>query len=174
VMHLLFGHRYGAGSGALRTLSVTALVAAPAWLAAMVAARLARVRDRLLAASLSIEAGVIAIYLLATADGIVGAAVGVDVLVTLYALFHFWVVASMIDLELRALLRTVIRTALAAAAAAAVLYGLGTGDLSVASWVVGAVGGVAVYVAALRVTGEISVGALWSSRISERAGRSDE
>jgi O-antigen/teichoic acid export membrane protein len=169
LMHLLFGHRYGAGAGALRTLTATAFVAAPAWLATVVVTRLARVRDRLLAASLSIEAGAIAIYLLATADGIVGAAAGVDVLLALYLAGHLWIAGAMVDLEPAALLRTMVRVAAAAVAMAAVLYAVGTGDLPVIGWVAGAIGGTAAYLAVLLVTGEISTAGLAHPAISDPA-----
>jgi O-antigen/teichoic acid export membrane protein len=169
LMHLLFGDRYGAGAGALRALAAAAFVAAPAWLATVAVTRLARVRDRLLAASVAIEAGVIAIYLLATADGIVGAAVGVDVLLALYLVAHLWVAAAMLDLELGALLRTVVRVAAAALAMAAVLYAIGTRDLTVIGWIAGAVGGAAAYLAVLLVTGELSVADMAHSRLAERS-----
>jgi lipopolysaccharide exporter len=170
LMHLMFGARYGAGADALRALAATAVLAAPAWLLTVAVTRLTRVRDRLLAASLALEAGVIAVYLLATADGIVGAAVGVDVLVALFGAMHLWVAAAMLDLELGALLRTVVRVGAAAVATAAVLYAVGTHDLTLIGWLAGAIGGVAAYLAVLLVTGEISVADLARSAIAERVG----
>jgi O-antigen/teichoic acid export membrane protein len=160
IMHLLFGNRYGAGAGALRALAVCSFAAAPAWLLTLVVTSFARVRTRLVVAGLSFEAGLLAVYLLTSARGIVGAAVGVDVLVVVYLVSHLWVAASTVDLQLGRLMRSLLRTAAAAIAMAAVLYAAGTADLSVFGWIAGAVGGTAALLAVLLATGEISVGGL--------------
>jgi O-antigen/teichoic acid export membrane protein len=160
IMHLLFGNRYGAGAGALRALAVCSFAAAPAWLLTLVVTSFARVRTRLLVAGASFEAGLLAAYLLTTASGIVGAAVGVDVLMVVYLASHLSVAASIVDLQLGRLVRSLIRTAAAAIAMAAVLYAAGTADLSAFGWLAGAVGGTAAFLAVLLATGEISVGGL--------------
>ena len=63
----------------------------------------------------------------------------------------------MVDLELPALLGSLVRTAAAAIAMAAVLDAVGTRDLSLSGWIVGGVGGAAAYLAMLLVTRELSV-----------------
>jgi O-antigen/teichoic acid export membrane protein len=158
IMHLLFENRYGAGAGALRALAVCSFVAAPAWLLTLVVTSFARVRTRLVVAGLSFEAGLLAVYLLTTARGIVGAAVGVDVLVVVYLVSHLWVGASMVDLQFGSLMRSLIRTTAAAIAMAVVLSVAGTADLSVVGWLAGAIGGSAAFLAVLLATGEISAG----------------
>jgi O-antigen/teichoic acid export membrane protein len=157
LMQLLFGDRYAAGAGALRALTVTAFLAAPAWLATVVVVRLAQVGDRLLAATVPIALGGLATYLLATRYGILGAAIGVDVLVGGYLMAHLGLVGPMVDLELRTLLASLVRTAAAAIAMAAVLNAVGTRDLSLGGWIIGAVGGAVAYLAVLLVTRELSV-----------------
>jgi O-antigen/teichoic acid export membrane protein len=154
--HLLFGHAYGAGSGALRALAFCALAAGPALLLTMIVTRRADVRPRLLAASFALEVGLIATYLLTRADGITGAAIGIDVLIAVSLGVHLWIAARLVDLELRWLARSLQRSAAAALAMAAVLYAAGTGDLSVLGWVSGSIGGIAAFAAVLLITGEIS------------------
>jgi O-antigen/teichoic acid export membrane protein len=158
IMHLLFGNRYGAGAGALRALAVSSFAAAPAWLLTLVVTRFARVRTRLVVTGLSFEAGLLAVYLLTSARGIVGAAVGVDVLLALYLGSHLWIAASIVDLQIERLMRSLIRTAAAGIAMAVVLYVAGTAQLSVVGWLTGTLGGTAAFLAVLLATGEISAG----------------
>jgi hypothetical protein len=132
-------------------LAVAAFLSAPAWLASGAVTRLASIGERLLAATVPIALGGLATYLLATRYGVVGGAVGVDVLVGGYLLAHLGLAGAMVDLELSRLLRSVMGTAVAALAMSAVLDAVGTRDLSLGGWIGGAVGGAAAYLGVLLV-----------------------
>jgi hypothetical protein len=92
--------------------------------------------------------------------GIVGGAIGTNVAYAIYVPAHLWVCRRMIDLPLRPLAVTTARAALAALAMAGVLLLFGTKDVAVPLLVVGAVGGLLVYLAALLAVRELSVGEL--------------
>jgi O-antigen/teichoic acid export membrane protein len=90
--------------------------------------------------------------------GIVGGAVGTNVAYAIYVPAHLWVCKRMIDVPLRPLAITGARTAVAAALMAGVLVLFGTSDVAVPMLVLGALGGVLVYLAALVGLRELSPG----------------
>jgi hypothetical protein len=157
LMRLLFGARFGAGAATLRLLCVAAFVSPVAWIVTAAVARLPGIRDRLLVSALSCEVGVCATYLLATARGTVGGAAGADALILLCLIGSLWVGRMALDLESPALAHTLVRTVAAATAMAAVMYAVGTRDLTTVGWIGGAAGGAAAYLAVLLATAEVSL-----------------
>jgi O-antigen/teichoic acid export membrane protein len=94
------------------------------------------------------------------AFGVVGAAIGVDIAFTFYVAAHLWLCRSIIGVPLRPLLVTFLRAAAAAAAFAAVLFAIGTGELTAAAWIAGGLGGTLAFVAVLVGSREITAGEL--------------
>lgn len=96
--------------------------------------------------------------------GVLGAAVGTDVGLAVYAVGHFWIVRSALRLDLRPLVRTFLRAIAAAVAAGLLLMVVGTDDLSPGAWIVGMIIFPLAYVLGLIVTGELSARELGLAR----------
>jgi O-antigen/teichoic acid export membrane protein len=88
--------------------------------------------------------------------GVVGAAIGMDIAFAFYVVAHLWLCRSIMDVPLRPLVRTFASATAAALAFAAVLFALGTSDISALAWVVGVLGGTATFVAVVIATREIA------------------
>ena len=91
--------------------------------------------------------------------GVVGAAVGTDLGFLLYVPAHLLICRRRLGFSLRPLVLTTLRVLTAAAAMSAVFAALGT-EVTLTRGVVGAVGGVAAFVATLVVTHEVTLGEL--------------
>jgi PST family polysaccharide transporter len=89
--------------------------------------------------------------------GIEAGAIGTSVAYLVYVPGHVWLARQVVDLPLRPLAETFARCLAAAAAMAAVLLAVGTKELSIAGWAVGAVGGTAVFCATLLASREVSL-----------------
>lgn len=89
--------------------------------------------------------------------GIAAGAIGTSVAYLIYVPGHVWLARKVVDLPLRPLAKTLARCLAAAAAMAAVLLAVGTEDLSLTAWLVGALGGTAAFCAALLASREVSV-----------------
>ena len=92
--------------------------------------------------------------------GLVGAAIGVDIAFLFYAGAHLWLCREIVGLRLRPVLVTTTRAALAAAGFAAILFALGTGELSALAWIVGGIGGTVSFIGILVATRELTLGEL--------------
>jgi O-antigen/teichoic acid export membrane protein len=93
--------------------------------------------------------------LLIPSHGVIGAAVATDVAYGFYTLAHLWLCRRLVNLRLAPLVWSLACALTAAAAMAIVLAEIGTKDLSPRDWLLGAVGGVATYVAMLLFTREL-------------------
>jgi uncharacterized membrane protein len=88
-------------------------------------------------------------------------------------LAHLWVFKRILPLRLAHLGPTVVRSTVAALAMAAVLFALGTSDLSIASWIAGAVAAPLAFIAVIVGSGEFSRAELEAGRakLASRLGR---
>ena len=96
--------------------------------------------------------------------GIVAGAIATGVAYAVYLPAHLVFLRRSLDLDLRPLARTAVCAIVAGAALAAVLALAGTSDLSAAGWILGGVGGLLAFVAALIATGELRTDRLRSPR----------
>ena len=105
--------------------------------------------------------------------GVIGSAIGADVAYLIYVPAHFWICKRMIGLPVRPVVRTLVRVLLAAGAMAATMLAFGYNELSLVDWFAGAIAGVAVYVLALILTGELERSELAAVRgaVAGRLGR---
>jgi O-antigen/teichoic acid export membrane protein len=97
--------------------------------------------------------------------GVLGAAVGSDAAYALYVGGHLWLSHRLLGLQLSPLASRAARSLVAAGGMAAVLALVGTADLSALQWIVGLLGGSAVFLAILIATRALSpaeVRFLWS------------
>jgi O-antigen/teichoic acid export membrane protein len=164
VTHLLFGEGYEGAVDVVRALSVFVFLSAVAPLMSIAANYLGEARRRIpiVFATLALDLA-LAVMLVPTV-GIVGAAIATSAAFTLYTAGHLWICRRLLRLPLRPIFTTLARAAAAAAALAGVLAAVGTSDLSLADWIVGGVGGTAVFIAVLVATRELGRGELVAIR----------
>ena len=104
--------------------------------------------------------------------GVLGAAVSTNVASCVSVGGHLWLSHRVLSLPLAPLASSAVRALAAAAGLAGVLALVGTGELSAVQWVVGIVGGSAVFVAILLATRALSIAELRSLlRLARRALR---
>ena len=101
--------------------------------------------------------------LLIPRHGLIGAAVATDIAYGFYTLAHLWLCRRLLSLRLATLVWSLACALTAAAAMAIVLAEIGTKHLSLGDWLLGAIGGVATYLAMLLFTRELRAGT-FSSR----------
>jgi stage V sporulation protein B len=158
LVDLLLGSGYHQSAEIMRWLAPFYFIGAPASLITVAVTYLGEARRRVPVMLVTLLFGLVITYVLLRVIGVVGAAIADDIIEVLYVGGHLWICSTLIDVDLRGFAWCAARTVTAAAAMAAVLFAVGTGDLSVAQWVVGLVGGSAAFVAALLVTRELTVG----------------
>jgi O-antigen/teichoic acid export membrane protein len=90
------------------------------------------------------------------AFGLVGAAVSIDVSYGFYCVGHLWLCKRLLGLSLRPLVLSLVRALTAAAAMAAVLFAVGTHDLSPVAWILGGGAALATYIGVLVISGEVT------------------
>jgi hypothetical protein len=95
---------------------------------------------------------------------VVAGAIGTDVAYALYIAAHVILCRRVLRVALRPFLATLGRVLVAGAAMAAILTALGTADLSIGTWAVGAVAGPAAFLVVLVLTRELSSGDLRALR----------
>ncbi|MGA2013766.1 MAG: oligosaccharide flippase family protein [Solirubrobacteraceae bacterium] len=162
IIGLLLGHGYRSSPEILRVLAVQGFVSAPAALVSVAVTYLGEARRRLRVVLATLAVGLASTYILIRSVGVVGAAVGDDIVVIVYVAAHLWICSRLITLDLAGLMRSLLRTLLAAAAMALALLAFGTGRLSAVGWVAGLALGGGAYLGVLLVTRELSVGELRS------------
>jgi O-antigen/teichoic acid export membrane protein len=160
IVGLLLGAGYPSSPAIMRVLAVQAFVAGPAALVTVAVTYLGEARRRVWIALGSLALGLAATYVLIRAAGVVGAAVGDDIVFVTYVGAHFWICRGLVALDLRRLGGSVARTVAAAAAMAAPLAVAGTDRLSLGGWIVGGAVAVGLYAGTLLITREVSLGEL--------------
>jgi O-antigen/teichoic acid export membrane protein len=96
--------------------------------------------------------------------GIVAGAIGTNVAFLIFLVGHVVIIRGLIDLPLRPLALSLARVSLASLAMAAFLVPLGTGVVSIPTLLIGGTLGVAVYLAVLIATGELTPAHLRTAR----------
>ena len=96
--------------------------------------------------------------------GLIGSAISSDISYAFYVGGHLWICKRLLDLPLRPVARDLARALLAAAAMSGVMAAFGTRHLGAGEIVVGAVAGIAAYIAVLLVTRAVTVGELRAAR----------
>jgi O-antigen/teichoic acid export membrane protein len=160
ITDLLLGPGYRSSAEIMRVLSVQAFVGAPASLVSVAVTYLGEARRRLRIVLGTLVLGLVCTYVLIRAVGVVGAAIGDDIVLSVYVLAHLWIVSRMITLDLRALTWSCLRTLIAAGVMALPLLAMGTNHLSAVQCIVGLAAGGSAYAAVLLITRELSVGEL--------------
>jgi O-antigen/teichoic acid export membrane protein len=164
ITQLLLGPGYEQSADVLRALSPFIFTAGIAPIVALGVNYLGEARLRVPISILDVVLEVGLTALLLPTVGLLGAAYATDVGALLYVPLHIYILKRMIDLPLRPLALSVVRSLAAAAAMALVLLACGTHDLSLVDWIVGTVGGLAVFAAVLLVTRQVTLDelrALW-------------
>ena len=172
IVSVLFGPGYHSAPALLRVLTVQAFVAAPASLISVAVTYLGEARRRLRIVLGTFVLGMIATYFLIRAVGVVGAAIGDDLVQVVYVGAHLWICARLIDIDLRRIAVSVARTLLAAALMALLLFAVGTEHLAVWQWIVGLLFGTLLYAGALLGTREVTVAEIASVTARVRRGSS--
>jgi O-antigen/teichoic acid export membrane protein len=162
IVELLLGSGYPSAPGILRVLTVQAFVSAPAVLISVAVTYLGEARRRVPIVLVTLVLGLIVTYVLIRAVGVLGAAIGDDVVQVVYIAAHLWICSRLITVDLRTLGFSCLRTLAAAAVMTLPLLAFGTDHLSVAGWIAGLVLGGLVYLIMLLVTRELAVGELQS------------
>jgi O-antigen/teichoic acid export membrane protein len=164
IVDLAFGSGYEESAAVLQALAPFAVLAAIAPLLGRGVNYLGEARRRVPAAIAAVVINLVIDLILIPRIGIVGGAIGTDVAYAVYVAVHVWICHDYIGMPVVPMLVSLGRTLTAAAAMAAVLFALGTEDLSVLDWLVGAVAGTIVYIAALLLTREVTLGELRALR----------
>jgi stage V sporulation protein B len=165
---LLLGPGYHSAPAILRVLTVQAFVSAPAALVSVGVTYLGEARRRVPIVLATLILGLAATYVLIRTVGVVGAAIGDDIVQVAYITAHLWIVSRMISLDMRALGVSLLRTLASAGAMALPLLAFGTGRLSAIAWVIGLVLGISAYLGVLLLTREITADELRSAIAATR------
>lgn len=169
IVTLLLGPGYPDAAAILRALTIYVFVSAPAALISVSVTYLGEARRRIVVVLGTLLIGLIAIYSLIRAVGVVGAAFGDDIIVIVYVSAHLWICTRLITIDLRGLVWSLARTLIAAGAMALPLLLIGVDHLSPIEWIAGLSAGGLVYLMVLLGTRELSLGELRSVAATIRA-----
>jgi len=153
---LLLGGGYASAPALLRVLTVQAFVSAPAALVSVAVTYLGEARRRVPIVTGTLLVGLLLTYGLIQAVGVLGAAIGDDVVQVVYLTGHVWICTRLLPLNLQLLAVTCARTLAAAAVMAGVLDLIGSGRLAAWQWIAGLGLGGAAYVGVLLATREVT------------------
>ncbi len=160
IVDLLLGSDYGRSANVLRAFAPYVFLAAVGTLLSPAANYLGQARKRVPVALAAVAINLVFDIVFLPRIGIVAGAIGTDLALAVYVPAHLWICARVIDLPLRPVGVSLLRTLLAAAAMGGVLLAFGTERLSLVDWLAGGTLGVLVYLGALLVSRELSVGEL--------------
>jgi O-antigen/teichoic acid export membrane protein len=152
---LLLGPSFTGSATVLAALAPYLYLRGVSVLASTTVNYLGHARRRIPIVLLSLVVNVVLGIVLLHVMGVVGAALALGISYAFYVPLHLRICAESFALPMRALARTLARSAVAAGAMSAVLLAVGTSDLDLAQWLVGALGGTAAFVAALVATREL-------------------
>ena len=170
IVALLLGPGYSSSVPILRALTVVAFVSPPAALISSSVTYLGEGRRRIVVVLGTLALGFVSIYVLIRAVGVIGAAIGDDVIVVVYVSAHLWICSRLITVDLRRLGWSLLRTLAAAAVMTLPLLAVGVDHLGAVEWIVGLVCGGLAYGAVLLITRELSPGELRSVAARLRSG----
>lgn len=169
IVDLLLGSDYAHSASVLRAFAPYVFLGGVGAFLSSSANYLGRARQRLPAALAAVAINLVVDVLLIPRIGIVAGAIGTDLAMAVYVPVHLWICVRALHVPLRPLVVSLGRSLVAAAAMAGVLLLAGTSDLSLAEWLLGAVGAVAAYLAALFVLRELTAGDARQARAWLRA-----
>jgi O-antigen/teichoic acid export membrane protein len=155
ITSLLLGSGYEGAAPVLRALTPFVFLSSVAPLVSLTANYIGEARRRIPVAFATLVVDVALALALVPTIGIVGAAIATDVAYALYVPAHLWICWRLLRFPLRPILLGAARGLLAAAAMAGVLLLIGTSDLGLLDWILGATGGTAAFAAVLVLTGEL-------------------
>lgn len=155
ITRLLLGPGYEQSAGVLRALAPYIFFAGMAPLVGLGLNYLGEARLRLPIAVLDVTLELLLTAVLVSSIGLLGAAYASDIGSFLYVPLHIWILRRKLGMPVRPLMLATARGLIAAAAMALVLLACGTSDLSVLEWIVGAVGGLAAFLAVLLLTRQV-------------------
>jgi O-antigen/teichoic acid export membrane protein len=164
IVHLVFGDKYPEAASVLRALTPYVFISGLAQLATLSVNYLGQAKRRVPLAIVMLAVNVLVDVLLLPRIGIVGGAIGTSVAYAIWVPAHILILHRQIGLRLAPLLATTGRVLLAGGAMLAVLALLGTGQVGIATMLVGALLGPAVYLATLFALGELTAGDLAVAR----------
>ena len=156
IVALLLGPGYGSSIQILRVLTVVAFVSPPAALISTTVTYLGEGRRRIVVVLGTLVLGFWSIYVLIRAVGLIGAAIGDDIIVVVYVSAHLWICSHLITVDLRRLAWSVLRTLMAAGAMTLPLLAVGVDHLAALQWIIGLSAGGLAYAAVLLITRELS------------------
>ncbi len=156
LIELLLGPDYARSADVLRALAPFLFLQGFAPLVALSINYFGEARRRIPFAVSALVLNVGLSIWLIESDGVVGAAIAIDIAFAFYVGAHLWLCRKLLGLELAPPALTAARALLAAGAFAAVLVALGTQQLSPLDWAIGAVAGPLAFVLALLVSRELS------------------
>jgi len=165
ITELLLGSGYEESADVLRALIPFVFLSGVSPLFSLAVTYRGEARRRVPIAVAALALDLVLAILLVPTIGIVGAAIATDVAYALYVLGHLTVCQRLLGISLRSLVVTLIRSLVAAAVMCLVLLVFGTTELTLTAWVLGAVTGVAAFVAVLVATRELG-----RAELSEIAG----
>jgi stage V sporulation protein B len=156
IVHLTLGPGYGGAANVMRWLALYWFISAPGSLISISVTYLGEGRRRVVIVLGSLVFGLVITYVLLKAVGLVGAAIGDDLVEIVYISAHLWICSRLIALDLRRLAWSLLRTLLGAASMAVPMLVIGTSHLSAVQAIAGGVLGAAAYVGALLLTRELA------------------
>jgi O-antigen/teichoic acid export membrane protein len=169
LVDLALGPGYGESAEVLRALAPFVFLSAIGTFITVAVNYLGEARRRVPLAIATVALNAALDVVLLPWVGVIGAAVATDIAFLVYVAGHMWICKRLLDLELRPLGVSLVRCLVAAGSMAGVLALFGTTSLSALEWAAGSAAGLAVYVAMLVVTGEVSRGEL--AQIRSLSGR---
>jgi O-antigen/teichoic acid export membrane protein len=156
IVDLALGAGYEDSVAVLRTLTPFIFLAGLGTFITLAVNYIGEARRRIVISIVAVALNAAIDLVLLPRIGVVGGAVATDIAFTVYVAGHFWICKQVMDLPLGPVAATLVRATLAAGAMAGVLALFGVSSLSWYDWVLGGVAGLAVYCAALVLTGEVT------------------
>jgi O-antigen/teichoic acid export membrane protein len=160
IVRLLLGPGFSGSADVLRLLAPYIFLLAVSPPITMTVNYLGRARGRIPIVVAALLINVVIDISLIPVIGVKAGAIGTTVAYCVYVPAHLRLLPRNLLAVLRPLLVTVVRALMAATVMAAVLYAVGTNQLSAAQWLVGVTGGSLAFFAMLLLNGEFSPGEL--------------
>ena len=156
IVDIALGSDYGASVDVLRVMGPYVVMLGVGPLLALSVNYLGEARRRIPLALGAVAVNAVIDVILIPKIGIVAGAIGTDIAYLIFLAGHLVIIRGLIELPLRPLGLSLARVSLASLAMAAVLIAFGTGKLAIPVLLAGAVLAVAVYLAVLMATGELT------------------
>lgn len=164
IVRLLLGEDYLDSAQVLRAFAPFVFLSGLAPLVSLGVNYLGEARRRIPIALAIVALHFTLLVVLVPRIGIVGGAIGATTAYALYVPAHLWICRTLVGLPLRPVLAAGLRVLAAATAMGAVLFALGTGELSPLAWLAGVLLGPLAYAAVILGTGGVERGELRALR----------